>query len=161
MSNQYSFSLVTKQRKDAEKLLARAEEVLKELDPDGNSGVKFDLIEDDTTFGIGDGSLVLRQADLAIKVVNAVVAAFPEMTMHYYETCNGPLSREAISKNGELVEIESWEIVVITQNEEDHQRVLPGRSRLRGTAFRRGLGAGGAFRLGVGLCLCRIGSSSM
>ena len=44
MSNQYSFSLVTKQRKDAEKLLARAEEVLKELDPDGNSGVKFDLI---------------------------------------------------------------------------------------------------------------------
>ena len=34
MSNQYSFSLVTKQRKDAEKLLVRAEEVLKELDPE-------------------------------------------------------------------------------------------------------------------------------
>ena len=124
MSNQYSFSLVTKQRKDAEKLLARAEEVLKELDPDGNSGVKFDLIENDMTFGIGDASLMPRQADLAFKVVNAVVAAFPEMTMHFYETCNGPLSREAISKNGELVEIESWEIVVITQNEEDHHRVL-------------------------------------
>ena len=124
MSNQYSFSLVTKQRKDAEKLLARAEEVLKELDPDGNSGVKFNLIEDDTTFGIGDGSLMPRQADLAYKVVNAVVSTFPEMSLHYYETCNGPLSREAISKNGELVEIESWEIVVITQNEEDHHRVL-------------------------------------
>ena len=124
MSNQYSFSLVTKQRKDAEKLLARAEEVLKELDPDGNSGVKFNLIEDDTTFGIGDGSLVPRQADLAFKVVNAVVSTFPEMLLHYYETCNGPLSRAAISKNGKLVEIESWEIVIITQNEEDHHRVL-------------------------------------
>ena len=46
MSNQYSFSLMTKQRKDAEKMLA------------------------------------------------------PEMSLHYYETCNGPLCREAVSKNG-------------------------------------------------------------
>jgi hypothetical protein len=124
MSNQYSFSLVTKQRKDAEKLLARAEEELKELDPDGNSGVKFNLIEDDTIFGIGDGSLVPRQAELAFKVINAVVASFPEMTMHYYETCNGPLCRAAVSRNGELEEIELWQVVVHIQSIEDYQQVL-------------------------------------
>ena len=86
MSNQYSFSLVTKQRKDAEKLLVRAEEVLKELDPDENSGVKFNLIENDTIFGIGD--------------------------------------RAAVSKNGELEEIELWQVVVHLQDIEDYQQVL-------------------------------------
>lgn len=124
MSNQYSFSLVTKQRKDAEKLLARAEEVLKELDSDGNSGVKFNLIENETKFGIGDGSLMPRQAELAFKVIDAVVAAFPEMTMHYYETCNGPLCRAAVSRNGELEEIELWQVVVHLQSIEDYQQVL-------------------------------------
>ena len=81
---------MTKQRQDVEKMLARAEEVLKELDPDGNSGVKFVLIDDDTSFGIGDGSLTPIQADLASKVIDAVVATFPKMSLHYYETCNGP-----------------------------------------------------------------------
>jgi hypothetical protein len=37
--NHYSFSLESKQKSDAEKLLARAEELMKEHDPDGNSGV--------------------------------------------------------------------------------------------------------------------------
>ena len=124
MSNQYSFSLVTKQRKDAEKLLVRAEEVLKELDPDENSGVKFNLIENDTIFGIGDGSLMPRQAELAFKVIDAVVAAFPEMKMLYYETCNGPLCRAAVSRNGELEEIELWQVVVHLQDIEDYQQVL-------------------------------------
>ena len=43
--NHYSFSLESKQKSDAEKLLARAEEFMKEHDPDGNSGVKFDFFE--------------------------------------------------------------------------------------------------------------------
>ena len=45
--------------------------------------------------GIGDASLMPRQADLAFKVVNAVVAAFPEMTMHFYETCHTGLASVA------------------------------------------------------------------
>lgn len=124
MSNQYSFSLMTKQRQDVEKMLARAEEVLKELDPDGNSGVKFVLIDDDTSFGIGDGNLMPIQADLASKVIDAVVATFPEMSLRYYETCNGPLSREAVSKEGKLVDIDPWHVVVIMQNEDDYKSVV-------------------------------------
>ena len=124
MSNHYSFRLMTKQRKDAEKMLARAEEIMKELDPDGNSGVKFVLIDDDTSFGIGDGSLMPYQADLASNVIDAVVATFPEMSLHYYETCNGPLCREAVSKDGKLIDIDPWHVVVITQNDDDYKSVV-------------------------------------
>ena len=124
MSYHYSFRLMTKQRKDAEKMLARAEEIMKELDPDGNSGVKFVLVDNDTSFGIGDGSLMPYQADLASKVIDAVVATFPEMSLHYYETCNGPLCREAVSKDGKLVDIDPWHVVVITQNDDDYKSVV-------------------------------------
>ena len=122
--NHYSFSLVSKQKSDAEKLLARAEELLKEQDPDGNSGVKFDLFERGTSFGIGVGSLVPTQADLASNVISGVVATFPEMSLRYVETCNGPVCREAVSKNGELVDIEPWQVVVHMQDEEDYKQVV-------------------------------------
>lgn len=122
--NHYSFSLVSKQKSDAEKLLARAEELLKEQDPDGNSGVKFDLFERGASFGIGVGSLVPTQADLASNVISGVVATFPEMSLRYVETCNGPVCREAVSKNGELVNIEPWQVVVHMQDEEDYKQVV-------------------------------------
>ena len=122
--NHYYFSLVSKQKSDAEKLLARAEELMKEQDSDGNSGVKFDLFERDTSFGICVGSLVPRQADLAYNVISGIVATFPEMSLRYVETCNGPVCREAVSKNGELVNIDPWEVVVHMQNEEDYKQVI-------------------------------------
>ena len=122
--NHYSFSLVSKQKSDAEKLLARAEELMKEQDPDGNSGVKFVFFERGASFGIGVGSLVPTQADLASNVISGIVATFPEMSLHYVETCNGPVCCEAVSKNGELVDIEPWQVVVHMQDEEDYKQVV-------------------------------------
>lgn len=122
--NHYSFSLVSKQKSDAEKLLARAEELMKEQDPAGNSGVEFDLFESDSSWGIGVGGLVPEQADLAHKIIIGIVSTFPEMSLHYVETCNGPVCHEAVTKDGKLVGIEPWEVVVHMQNEEDYKQVI-------------------------------------
>lgn len=122
--NHYSFSLISKQKSEAEKLLARAEELMKEKDPDGNSGVEFKLYESDTSWDIGVGSLVPRQADLAYDVITGVVATFPEMSLHYREASNGRVCREAVSKDGALVDIEPWEVAVHTQNENDYNQVV-------------------------------------
>ena len=61
---------------------------------------------------------------MASKVIDAVVATFPKMSLHYYETCNGPRSREAVSKDGKLVTIDPWHVVVIMQNEDDYKSVV-------------------------------------
>lgn len=122
--NHYSFSLVSKQKNDAQRLLARAEELMKERDPEGNSGVKFELFDQGASIGIGVGGLVPRQADLAYKVLVDVVATFPEMSLHYVETSNGPVCREAVTKDGKLITIEPWQVVVHMQDEEDYQQVV-------------------------------------
>lgn len=122
--NFYSFSLASKHKNDAKRLLARAEELMKERDPEGNSGVKFELFDQGTSVEIGVGGLVPRQADLAYKVLVDVVATFPEMSLHYVETCNGPVSREAVTKDGKLITIEPWQVVVHMQDEEDYKQVV-------------------------------------
>ena len=122
--NFYSFSLASKHKNDAKRLLARAEELMKERDPEDNSGVKFELFDQGTSVEIGVGGLVPRQADLAYKVLVDVVATFPEMSLHYVETCNGPVSREAVTKDGKLITIEPWQVVVHMQDEEDYKQVV-------------------------------------
>ena len=44
--------------------------------------------------------------------------------MHYVETCNGPVSREAVTKDGKLITIEPWQVVVHMQDEEDYKQVV-------------------------------------
>ena len=121
MSCYIVMSLVANQLEDAKKLVARAEELLKELDPMEEQGVRFEL--DSSHNGISYAPETSEQWNLAFKVIEGVVATFPEMKLRYYETFDGPLSQAGVSKNGELVEIELWETIVHLENHEDYQRV--------------------------------------
>ena len=125
MSNYIVLSLMAKQHDDAEKLAVRAIELLKELDPKNEHGVRFDLYKtrDGREEGINYDSYVPEQIDLAYKVIEGVVATFPEMKLRYYMTLEGPLAEAGESKNGKLMAIELWQTVVHLDNEEDYQRV--------------------------------------
>ena len=124
MSNDISMSLMTKRRVDAEKMAARANELIKELEPDEKFGYDFDLFDTDDGrwSGIGIAGLTDHNdsASLAYKIIEGVVAAYPDIKMHYYMTWNGPLCHEAVSKDGKLVDVEPWMVVVHLQNEEEY-----------------------------------------
>ena len=126
MSNYIVLSLMARQHKDAEKLAARALEILKELDPDNKQAVRFDLSKtpDGREEGIQYDGYAEEKIALAFKVIEGVVATFPEMTLRYYANSEGPLLEAAVSRGGELVEIELWQTAVHLDNADDYQRVL-------------------------------------
>ena len=53
-----------------------------------------------------------------------MAAAFPNVKMRYWMTWEGPLVQEAISVNGELVEIEPWTFVVHVPASDAYQQLL-------------------------------------
>ena len=126
MSNYIVLSLMARQHKDAEKLAARAEELLKELDPDDKQAVRFDLSKtpDGREEGIQYDGYAEEKIELAFNVIESVVATFPEMTLRYYMNSEGPLLEAGVSRNGVLVEIELRQTVVHLENTDDYQRVL-------------------------------------
>ena len=128
MSNIISMGLLTKRREDAEKMETRAKELLKELDPDSVLRIEIDFDEADMDskrwfdrlwgisicdvtdhYGSGEED---SSASVAFEILESVVATFPDVKMRYWMTWEGPLAQEAISVNGELVEIAPWTFVV-------------------------------------------------
>ena len=63
-------------------------------------------------------------ASIAFKILESVAAAFPNVKMRYWMTWEGPLVQEAISVNGELVEIEPWTFVVHVPASDAYQQLL-------------------------------------
>ena len=126
MSNYIVLSLMAKRQEDAEKLAARAKELLKELDPKDEQGVHFDLHQtyNGLEEGITYGSYEPDKLELADKVIGGVAASFPEMKLRFYVNWEGPLVEARESRNGKLVEIELWQTVVHFENPDDYQRVL-------------------------------------
>ena len=61
---------------------------------------------------------------IAFKILESVAAAFPNVKMRYWMTWEGPLVQEAISVNGELVEIEPWTFVVHVPASDAYQQLL-------------------------------------
>ena len=104
MSNSITISLTTKRREDAEKMAARATELMKEK----NCDLEFELFDadDGSCSGIGIAELYGEASGIAQRVVEGVVASFPDIEMREQVSANGELFKEYISENGKLVEVE-------------------------------------------------------
>ena len=104
MSNSITISLTTKRREDAEKMAARAAELLKEK----NCDLEFELFDadDGSCSGIGIAELYGEASGIVQRVIEGVVASFPNIEMREQVSANGELYKEYISENGKLVEVE-------------------------------------------------------
>ena len=140
MSNIISFGLLTQCREDAVKMETRAKELLKELDPNSGFGIEIDFDEADIDsnrwfdrlWGISicdvtdhyDSATEECSASVAFKILERVAATFPDIKMRYWMTWEGPLAQEAISVNGELVEIAPWTFVVHVPDSDAYHQLL-------------------------------------
>ena len=104
MSNSITISLTTKRREDAEKMAARATELMKEK----NCDLEFELFDadDGSCSGIGIAELYGEVSGIAQRVIEGVVASFPDIEMREQVSANGELFKEYISEKGKLVEVE-------------------------------------------------------
>ena len=104
MSNSITISLTTKRREDAEKISARAVELMKEK----NCDLEFELFDadDGSCSGIGIAELFGEASGIVQRVIEGVVASFPDIEMREQVSANGELFKEYISENGKLVEVE-------------------------------------------------------
>jgi hypothetical protein len=104
MSNSITISLTTKRREDAEKMAARAAELMKEK----NCDLEFELFDadDGSCSGIGIAELYGEASAIVQRVIEGVVASFPDIKMREQVSANGELFKEYISEKGKLVEVE-------------------------------------------------------
>ena len=95
---------MTKRREDAEKMATRAAELLKEK----NCDLEFELFDadDGSCSGIGIAELYGEASGIVQRVIEGVVASFPNIEMREQVSANGELYKEYISENGKLVEVE-------------------------------------------------------
>ena len=104
MSNSITISLTTKRREDAEKIAARAAELVQEK----NYDLEFELFDadDGSCSGIGIAELYGEASGIAQRVIEGVVASFPDIEMREQVSANGELYKEYISEKGKLKEVE-------------------------------------------------------
>jgi hypothetical protein len=95
---------MTKRREDAEKMATRAAELVKEK----NCDLEFELFDadDGSCSGIGIAELYGEASGIVQRVIEGVVASFPNIEMREQVSANGELYKEYISENGKLVEVE-------------------------------------------------------
>ena len=111
MGNLHGFDLLAKTKEDAMKIAERAKELEKELVlPSGfrfeGYTTEFEYYEYDGEYGIRYETYVEELCFLAMKIADAIAATFPEMKIHLFETWEGPVCREAISRNGVFFDLE-------------------------------------------------------
>lgn len=132
MSTVIDVGLLVKRREDAEKMAARAKELIEEMVPqDMKPFIELDFREADMNsllwydrhWGIGIGGVRKGCAEKAIEIMYDVVATFPDIKMRYYQTYEGPLDFEGVSKDGSLEMIESWTFVVHVADDDNYQRL--------------------------------------
>jgi hypothetical protein len=104
MSNSITISLTTKRREDAEKIAARAAELVKVK----NYDLEFELFDadDGSCSGIGIAELYGEASSNVQRVIEGVVASFPDIEMRELVSANGELYKEYVSENGTLKEME-------------------------------------------------------
>lgn len=132
MSTVIDVGLLVKRREDAEKMAARAKELIEEMVPqDMKPFIELDFREADMNsllwydrhWGIGIGGVRKGCAEKAIEIMYDVVATFPDIKMRYYQTYEGPLDFEGVSKDGSLEMIEPWTFVVHVADDDNYQRL--------------------------------------
>lgn len=140
MSNIISLGLLTQRREDAKIMEARAKELLKELNANSEFRIDIDFREADAEsnywfnrlWGVSiidvtdhiDSTTRESSASIADKIMEGVAATFPDVKMRYRMSWEGPLAREAVSVNGELVEVDPWTFVVHVADNDAYQRLL-------------------------------------
>ena len=104
MSNSITISLMTKRRENSKKMATRAAELLKEK----NCDWEFELFDadDGSCSGIGIAELYGEASGVVQRVIEGVVASFPDIEMREQVSANGELIKEYISENGKLTEVE-------------------------------------------------------
>ena len=104
MSNSITISLTTKRREDAEKMAEHAAELMKEK----NFDLEFELFDadDGSCSGIGIAELYGEANGVIQRVIEGVVASFPDIEMREQVSANGELYKEYVSENGKLREVE-------------------------------------------------------
>ena len=104
MSNSITISLMTKRRENAKKMAARAAELMKEK----NCDLEFELFDadDGSCSGIGIAELYGEASGVVQRVIEGVVASFPDIEMREQVSANGEPFKEYISENGKLLEVE-------------------------------------------------------
>ena len=102
MSNSITISLTTKRRDDAEKIAARAAELVQEK----NCDLEFELFDadDGSCSGIGMAELHGEACGIAQRIIEGVVTSFPDIEMREQVSANAELYKEYVSENGKLVE---------------------------------------------------------
>jgi hypothetical protein len=85
-------------------MAARATELMKEK----NCDLEFELFDadDGSCSGIGIAELYGEASGIVQRVIEGVVASFPNIEMREQVSANGELYKEYISENGKLVEVE-------------------------------------------------------
>ena len=132
MSTVIDVGLLVKRREDAEKMDAHAKELIEETVPqDMKPFIELDfhkadmnsLLWYDRHWGIGIGGVRKGCAEKAIEIMYDVVATFPDIKMRYYQTYEGPLDFESVSKDGRLETIDPWTFVVHVADDDNYQRL--------------------------------------
>ena len=124
--SEFCFSLSTRRREDAEKIHVRANMILTELQEPKDKGTElFELSEtEDLEWCIGC-VCYYESAKAHEQALKQVVAEFPEIKMTYQESGSGSdYFYEAVSRNGQLVKIEPWEVAVNTADKDDFARLV-------------------------------------
>ena len=124
--SEFCFSLSTRRREDAEKIHVRANMILTELQEPKDKGTElFELSEtEDFEWCIGC-VCYFESAKAHEQALKQVVAEFPEIKMTYVESqTESGYFFEAVSRNGQLVKIESWEVAVNTADKDDFARIV-------------------------------------
>lgn len=132
MSTVIDVGLLVKRREYAEKMAAHAKELIEETVPqDMKPFIELDfhkadmnsLLWYDRHWGIGIGGVRKGCAEKAIEIMYDVVATFPDIKMRYYQTYEGPLDFESVSKDGRLETIDPWTFVVHVADDDNYQRL--------------------------------------
>ena len=124
--SEFCFSLTTKCRDNAEKLLARANTILTELQEPKDKGTElFELSETKDSKWCISCVCYYLSAKAHEHALKQVVSEFPEIKMTYVESqTESGYFHEAVSRNGQLVKTEPWEVAVNTADKDDFARIV-------------------------------------
>ncbi|MBP5326616.1 MAG: hypothetical protein J6Y98_01720 [Bacteroidales bacterium] len=132
MSAIISVGLLVKRCEDAEKMAARAKELIEKTVPEEMKPyIELDFLEANMEnplwynrhWCIGIAGVRKGCAEKAIEIMDDVVATFPDIQMRYYQTYEGPLDFEGVSKNGQLEMIEPWTFVVHVADDDSYRQL--------------------------------------
>ena len=124
--SEFCFSLTTRQREDAEKMLAHANAILEDLQNPKDKGSELFELSETEDFEWSIGCVCYYESAKAHEhALKQVVAEYPEIKKRYVESqIESGYFFEAVSRNGQLVKIEPWGVAVNTVDKDDFAHIV-------------------------------------